>query len=76
MELQPSDRSQNQQEVHRGRTDGHMCCGSLIGARSDRGLAAPIESHLLQAFVTEPIKPFVDHVISFGAELFFYFAVW
>jgi sarcosine oxidase subunit beta len=35
------------------------------------GLRLPIESHLLQAFVSEPIKPFVDHVISFGAELFY-----
>ncbi|MBV8144497.1 MAG: sarcosine oxidase subunit beta family protein [Gammaproteobacteria bacterium] len=35
------------------------------------GLKLPIESHLLQAFVSEPIKPFVDHVISFGAELFY-----
>ncbi len=35
------------------------------------GLRLPVESHLLQAFVTEPIKPFVDHVISFGAELFY-----
>ena len=35
------------------------------------GLRLPIESHLLQAFVTEAIKPFVDHVISFGAELFY-----
>ncbi len=35
------------------------------------GLRLPIESHLLQAFVTEPIKPFVNHVISFGAELFY-----
>jgi heterotetrameric sarcosine oxidase beta subunit len=35
------------------------------------GLTLPIESHLLQAFVSEPIKPFVDHVISFGAELFY-----
>lgn len=34
-------------------------------------LRLPVESHLLQAFVTEPIKPFVDHVISFGAELFY-----
>jgi len=32
------------------------------------GLRLPIESHLLQAFVSEPIKPFVDHVISFGAS--------
>ena len=35
------------------------------------GLKLPVESHLLQAFVTESIKPFVDHVISFGAELFY-----
>jgi methylglutamate dehydrogenase subunit A len=35
------------------------------------GLRLPIESHLLQAFVSEPIKPFVDHVLSFGAELFY-----
>lgn len=35
------------------------------------GLRLPIESHLLQAFVTEPIKPFVNHVVSFGAELFY-----
>jgi methylglutamate dehydrogenase subunit A len=35
------------------------------------GLRLSIESHLLQAFVSEPIKPFVDHVISFGAELFY-----
>ena len=34
-------------------------------------LRLPIESHLLQAFVTEPIKPFLDHVVSFGAELFY-----
>ncbi len=35
------------------------------------GLRLPVESHLLQAFVTEPIKPLIDHVISFGAELFY-----
>jgi sarcosine oxidase subunit beta len=35
------------------------------------GLRLPVESHLLQAFVSEPIKPLVDHVISFGAELFY-----
>jgi sarcosine oxidase subunit beta len=35
------------------------------------GLRLPVESHLLQAFVTEPIKPFLDCVVSFGAELFY-----
>jgi methylglutamate dehydrogenase subunit A len=35
------------------------------------GLRLPIESHLLQAFVSEPIKPFINHVISYGAEFFY-----
>lgn len=29
--------------------------------------ALPIESHVLQAFVTEALKPFVDCVVTFGA---------
>jgi methylglutamate dehydrogenase subunit A len=45
---------------------GHSSCVAAMA-----GLQLPIESHLLQAFVTEPIKPFVDHVISYGAELFY-----
>jgi sarcosine oxidase subunit beta len=35
------------------------------------GLKLPVESHILQAFVTEPIKPLVHHVVSWGAELFY-----
>ncbi len=35
------------------------------------GLKLPIETHILQAFVTEPIKPLVHHVVSWGAELFY-----
>ena len=35
------------------------------------GLRLPVESHILQAFVTEPIKPVVHHVVSWGAELFY-----
>ena len=35
------------------------------------GLRLPIETHALQAFVTEPIKPLVDSVISFGAAHFY-----
>jgi sarcosine oxidase subunit beta len=30
-------------------------------------LKLPIESHVLQAFVTEPIKPMLNHVVMFGA---------
>ncbi len=35
------------------------------------GLALPIESHVLQAFVTEGLKPFIDHVVTFGAGHFY-----
>ncbi len=35
------------------------------------GLKLPIESHLLQAFVTESIKPLVHHVVTFGAGHFY-----
>jgi len=35
------------------------------------GLRLPIESHLLQAFVTEGIKPLLDHVVIFGAGHFY-----
>lgn len=31
----------------------------------------PIESHLLQAFVTEPLKPVLDTVVAFGAAHFY-----
>jgi sarcosine oxidase subunit beta len=36
------------------------------------GLRLPIESHLLQAFVSEPLKPLLDHVIGFGGHGHFY----
>ncbi len=35
------------------------------------GMRIPIESHVLQAFVSEGLKPCVDHVISFGAGHFY-----
>jgi sarcosine oxidase subunit beta len=31
----------------------------------------PIESHILQAFVTEGLKPVIDHVVSFGMGHFY-----
>ena len=33
------------------------------------GMRLPIESHVLQAFVTEGLKPVIDHVVSFGMGL-------
>ena len=35
------------------------------------GLKLPIETHVLQAFVSEPIKPLIDTVVTFGAEHFY-----
>ena len=35
------------------------------------GLRLPIESHVLQAFVSEAIKPFIDGVVTFGAGHFY-----
>ena len=35
------------------------------------GLTLPIESHLLQAFVSEGLKPMVDHVVTYGAGHFY-----
>ena len=34
-------------------------------------LKLPIESHVLQAFVTEGLKPAIDHVITYGAGHFY-----
>jgi sarcosine oxidase subunit beta len=62
-------------ETNRGRILSGRTAIAVAGHSSHlaamAGLRLPIESHLLQAFVSEPIKPFVDHVISFGAELFY-----
>ena len=33
-------------------------------------MTLPIETHLLQACVSEPIKPILDHVVTFGAGHF------
>ena len=60
-------------------TRGEIGCGTvgLAVAGHTGHLAAklnmklPIESHILQAFVTEPIKPMVDTVVTFGAGHFY-----
>ena len=35
------------------------------------GLRLPMESHVLQAFVSEGLKPFIDGVVTFGAGHFY-----
>jgi methylglutamate dehydrogenase subunit A len=42
---------------------------SRLAAMAD--LRLPIESHVLQAFVSEGVKPLIDHVITFGAGHFY-----
>jgi heterotetrameric sarcosine oxidase beta subunit len=34
-------------------------------------MTLPLESHVLQAFVSEGLKPFIDHVVTFGAGHFY-----
>jgi sarcosine oxidase subunit beta len=35
------------------------------------GMRLPIESHVLQAFVTEGLKPVIDHVVTYGMGHFY-----
>ena len=50
---------------------GVAVAGSSSRLAAMAGLRLPIESHVLQAFVTEGVKPLVDHVITFGAGHFY-----
>ncbi|TKT78451.1 sarcosine oxidase subunit beta family protein [Aquamicrobium sp. LC103] len=60
-------------------TRGFIGCGKLalaaagnssrVAAMAD--LKLPIESHVLQAFVSEGLKPFIDCVVIFGAGHFY-----
>src|SRR5712672_37025 len=45
---------------------GHSSCVAAMG-----GLRLPIESHTLQAMVTEGVKPLIPSVITFGAGHFY-----
>ena len=50
--------------------------GIIVAGRSSQvaamaGIRLPIESHILQAFVTEGLKPVIDHVVSFGMGHFY-----
>lgn len=50
---------------------GLAVAGSSSRVAAMAGLRLPIESHVLQAFVTEAIKPFIDCVVTFGAGHFY-----
>ena len=45
--------------------------GSSSRVMAKAGISLPIESHVLQAFVTEGLKPIISGVITFGAGHFY-----
>lgn len=47
------------------------CAGNSSRVAAMAGLELPIETHLLQAYVTEAIKPLIDQVITYGAGHFY-----
>ena len=62
-------------QTSRGRI-GTGRVGLAVAGRSSQvaamaGLTLPIESHILQAFVTEGLKPVIDHVVTFGMGHFY-----
>jgi len=50
---------------------GLACAGNSSRVAALAGLRLPIESHVLQAFVSESVKPLIDNVITFGAGHFY-----
>ncbi|NIZ03009.1 sarcosine oxidase subunit beta family protein [Thalassospira lucentensis] len=60
-------------------TRGPITCGKLAMAVAGHSshvarmvdMRLPIESHALQAFVSEGLKPFIDTVVTFGAGHFY-----
>jgi len=60
-------------------TRGSIACGKVglaVAGNTGRvaamaGLTLPIESHVLQAFVSEGLKPMIDHVVTYGAGHFY-----
>ncbi len=50
---------------------GLVCAGNSSRVAALAGLRLPIESHVLQAFVTEGLKPVLPGVITFGAGHFY-----
>ena len=55
----------------RARRVGIVVAGRTSQLTEMAGFRVPIESHVLQAFVTEGLKPVIDHVISFGMGHFY-----
>jgi sarcosine oxidase subunit beta len=47
------------------------CAGNTSRVAAMAGLKLPIESHVMQAFVSEGLKPLIDCVVTFGAGHFY-----
>ncbi|MBC8035922.1 MAG: sarcosine oxidase subunit beta family protein [Rhizobiales bacterium] len=50
---------------------GLAAAGNSSEVAAMAGMKLPIESHVLQAFVSEGLKPYIDGVITFGAGHFY-----
>jgi sarcosine oxidase subunit beta len=50
---------------------GLAAAGNTGEVAAMAGMKLPIESHVLQAFVSEGIKPYLDHVITYGVGHFY-----
>ncbi len=50
---------------------GLACAGRSSEVAAMAGLRLPIESHVIQAFATEGIKPLLPNVVTFGAGHFY-----
>jgi methylglutamate dehydrogenase subunit A len=50
---------------------GLAAAGNSSRVAALAGLRLPIESHVLQAFVSEGLKPLIDNVVTFGAGHFY-----
>ncbi len=53
------------------RTVGLAVAGASSQLAAMAGMRLPLESHVLQAFVSEGVKPLIDHVVTFGAGHFY-----
>ena len=55
----------------RAKKIGIAVAGHTSAVAQMAGIDLPVESHVLQAFVSEGIKPFLDTVVTFGAGHFY-----
>jgi sarcosine oxidase subunit beta len=55
----------------RAKKIGLAVAGNTSRLAAMAGIEVPIESHVLQAFVSEGVKPLLDSVITFGAAHFY-----